>query len=151
MTGGAGKNARGALGIHDCRNFGIEKTIGVDRTMWEIFSLLLVIVFIAAAIIAGALLWRGYVDNGGSGATLFRPKNEKRLEVLEQAGMDGRRRLVLIRRDDTEHLIMIGGPVDVVIETGIETNRSTRSSASVVKAPVVHQTPRTFGKAAGEN
>jgi formyltetrahydrofolate deformylase len=29
--------------------------------------------------------------------------------------VDGRRRLVLIRRDDVEHLIMTGGPVDVVI------------------------------------
>ena len=26
---------------------------------------------------------------------------------------------MLIRRDDVEHLIMTGGPVDVVIETGI--------------------------------
>jgi hypothetical protein len=25
----------------------------------------------------------------------------------------------LVRRDDTEHLIMTGGPVDVLIETGI--------------------------------
>jgi len=32
---------------------------------------------------------------------------------------DGRRRLLLIRRDDVEHLVMTGGPIDVVIETGI--------------------------------
>ena len=38
---------------------------------------------------------------------------------MEQASVDSRRKLVLIRRDDVEHLIMTGGPVDVVIETGI--------------------------------
>lgn len=44
---------------------------------------------------------------------------EHRLLVLDAAAVDAKRRLVLIRRDDTEHLIMIGGPTDIVIETGI--------------------------------
>ncbi|WP_170976605.1 flagellar biosynthetic protein FliO [Rhizobium sp. FKL33] len=44
---------------------------------------------------------------------------EHRLHVLDAAAVDAKRRLVLIRRDDTEHLIMIGGPTDIVIETGI--------------------------------
>ena len=44
---------------------------------------------------------------------------EPRLSVSEQATVDGRRKLLLIRRDDVEHLIMTGGPVDVVIETNI--------------------------------
>ena len=44
---------------------------------------------------------------------------EPRLAVLDAAAVDTRRRLVLIRRDDIEHLIMIGGPTDIVIESGI--------------------------------
>lgn len=48
---------------------------------------------------------------------------EHRLHVLDAAAVDAKRRLVLIRRDDTEHLIMIGGPTDIVIETGINPNR----------------------------
>jgi hypothetical protein len=39
--------------------------------------------------------------------------------VLDSANVDARRRLVLIRRDNVEHLILIGGPTDVVIEPGI--------------------------------
>src|ERR1700694_2683101 len=35
------------------------------------------------------------------------------------ASVDARRRLVLIRRDNIEHLLMIGGPTDVVIEPNI--------------------------------
>lgn len=44
---------------------------------------------------------------------------EPRLMVLDAAAVDPKRRLVLIRRDDVEHLIMIGGPTDIVIESGI--------------------------------
>ncbi|MEP7454936.1 hypothetical protein [Phyllobacterium sp. SB3] len=42
-----------------------------------------------------------------------------RLSVTDAAAVDNRRRLVLVRRDDVEHLIMIGGPSDVVIEQNI--------------------------------
>ena len=42
---------------------------------------------------------------------------------MEQSNLDGRRRLVLIRRDDVEHLIMTGGPVDAVIEQNIAHKR----------------------------
>jgi flagellar protein FliO/FliZ len=122
--------------------------------MWEILYLLLLIVFIAAAIIAGALLWRSYVESGAPGSGIFRSKNEKRLAVVDQASLDGRRRLVLIRRDDTEHLIMTGGPVDVVIETGIESglkaDRKARTGSSVVETPVFSRSSRALGQAAGD-
>ncbi|MBA8878454.1 flagellar biosynthetic protein FliO [Phyllobacterium myrsinacearum] len=42
-----------------------------------------------------------------------------RLSVTDAAAVDNRRRLVLVRRDDVEHLILIGGPSDVVIEQNI--------------------------------
>ncbi|MBA8831002.1 MULTISPECIES: flagellar biosynthetic protein FliO [Rhizobium] len=44
---------------------------------------------------------------------------QPRLQVLDAAAVDARRRLVLVRRDDVEHLIMIGGPSDIVIESRI--------------------------------
>jgi hypothetical protein len=44
---------------------------------------------------------------------------QPRLAVIDAASVDARRRLVLIRRDNTEHLLMIGGPTDVVIEPNI--------------------------------
>ena len=44
---------------------------------------------------------------------------ENRLQVLDSTPVDTRRRLVLVRRDNVEHLIMIGGPTDVVIESRI--------------------------------
>ena len=42
-----------------------------------------------------------------------------RLAVIDAAAVDSRRRLVLIRRDNVEHLLMIGGPSDIVVEPNI--------------------------------
>jgi hypothetical protein len=44
---------------------------------------------------------------------------QPRLAVIDAAAVDGRRRLVLIRRDNIEHLLMIGGPTDLVVEPNI--------------------------------
>src|SRR5205085_262852 len=41
---------------------------------------------------------------------------QARLAVIDAANVDGRRKLVLIRRDNLEHLVLIGGPSDVLIE-----------------------------------
>src|ERR1700680_92899 len=42
-----------------------------------------------------------------------------RLAVIDAAAVDGRRRLVLVRRHNVEHLLMIGGPSDIVVEPNI--------------------------------
>jgi len=55
-------------------------------------------------------------DRLGGGATRGR---QPRLAVIDAAMVDGRRRLVLIRRDNVEHLLIIGGPTDVVVEQNI--------------------------------
>jgi hypothetical protein len=44
---------------------------------------------------------------------------QPRLAVIDAAAVDGRRRLILIRRDNVEHLLMIGGPSDIVVEANI--------------------------------
>ncbi|TBW38180.1 hypothetical protein EYW49_09525, partial [Siculibacillus lacustris] len=42
-----------------------------------------------------------------------------RLGVVDAAAVDTTRRLVLLRRDDVEHLVMIGGPNDLLVESRI--------------------------------
>lgn len=77
----------------------------------------------AAAVAIGlvclvAVLW--IIRNRPSSPFIRGGKNRQpRLAVLDAAAVDTRRRLVLIRRDDVEHLIMIGGPTDIVIESRI--------------------------------
>lgn len=47
-----------------------------------------------------------------------RGKN-RRLSVVDSLAIDPKRQLLIVRRDDVEHLILTGGPQDVVVETGI--------------------------------
>lgn len=54
--------------------------------------------------------------HAGAGA---RPGQRKRLAVVEMTPLDGRRRLVLIRRDDREHLVILGATGETVVEAGI--------------------------------
>lgn len=112
-------------------------------TFWIITLLLACL-----ALIAGGLFFRSYMTGAPIGGALFGPKPEKRLSVSEQASVDGRRRLILIRRDNVEHLIMTGGPVDLVIESGIGAPRARPESET---APAVfNRQPRALNQAAGE-
>jgi hypothetical protein len=116
--------------------------------MWDILTYLLLIVLIAGGLIAAALAARGHLAGTPALAGFFGPKPERRLDVVEHASVDGRRRLVLVRRDDVEHLIMTGGPVDVVIETGIA-SRSVSPPDVLEKQAVFSRPIRSLGQAAG--
>jgi flagellar protein FliO/FliZ len=56
-----------------------------------------------------------------------------RLAVIDAAAVDGRRRLVLVRRDNVEHLLMIGGPTDIVVEPNIV--RATPARDQIAQRP----------------
>jgi hypothetical protein len=83
----------------------------------------LLILFVAAALFVVALVallvWAFKTFFGRPSASSFMRARDKRLGVVATASMKGRRKLVLVRRDEVEHLVMIGGPVDIVVETGI--------------------------------
>lgn len=106
-------------------------------------------VAIALIIVGIALFWflrrRGHMTfmRGGT-------NRQPRLAVLDAAAVDARRRLVLVRRDNVEHLILIGGPSDVVVESGIHRTKSVQadtanqpsSSKPAGRAPARAQQPR---------
>jgi flagellar protein FliO/FliZ len=43
----------------------------------------------------------------------------RRLAIVEVAAIDNKRRLVLLRRDDVEHLVLVAVDSAIVIESGI--------------------------------
>jgi flagellar protein FliO/FliZ len=75
----------------------------------------------------------------GSGAARGR---QPRLAVIDQANVDGRRRLVLIRRDNIEHLLIIGGPSDVVVEQNIVRAATAPREGAAVRPPAADTLPR---------
>ena len=88
------------------------------------------------------------------GATAGRGR-QPRLAVIDAAAVDGRRRLVLIRRDNVEHLLMIGGPTDVVIEPNIVRAASARdvparqpAAADTLPRPIPLGEPDTWAEPA---
>jgi flagellar biogenesis protein FliO len=91
-----------------------------------------IIAFVVVLALIGAAAWlvrRFGVTRLESGGRNRQP----RLAVIDSAAVDGRRKLVIIRRDNVEHLLMIGGPTDVVVETNI-----LRAAAAVARdAPAV--------------
>src|SRR5207237_5014381 len=75
--------------------------------------------FVAVLALIGGAAWlvRRFANNR-LGANTSRGRMP-RLAVIDAAAVDGRRRLVLVRRDNVEHLLMIGGPSDIVVEPNI--------------------------------
>jgi flagellar protein FliO/FliZ len=113
------------------------------------FFLLLIL---AIALVAGGLFLRSYLTGEPIAGNFFAPKPERRLGVVEQTSVDSRRKLLLIRRDGVEHLIMTGGPVDVVIETGIGAPPVRTASAAKAEpdGAVFQRQPRTLGQVVNE-
>ena len=58
-----------------------------------------------------------------TGRTLARGHN-RRLSIVDQLQVDPKRQLLIVRRDDVEHLILTGGPQDLVVEAGIAVERT---------------------------
>ena len=91
--------------------------------------------FVAVLALIGLAAWlvRRFAGNR-LGANTNRSRMP-RLAVIDAAAVDGRRRLVLVRRDNIEHLLMIGGPTDVVVEANIV--RATAGRDQLPQRPAV--------------
>lgn len=86
---------------------------------------LLALAFVLGLIGAIALLAKrfGFTPRAtlpkASAKTKGKSSRGRRLGIVEVLPVDAKRRLVLIRRDDTEHLILLGTDRDTVVEAGI--------------------------------
>jgi len=79
---------------------------------------------------------------------------QPRLAVIDLAVIDNRRRLLLIRRDNVEHLLMIGGPSDIVVEHNIVRAlpvTAQREAALPRSAPESSRMPEVATRAAADS
>jgi flagellar protein FliO/FliZ len=69
---------------------------------------------------------------------------QPRLGVIDYASVDARRRLILVRRDNVEHLLMIGGPTDVVVEANIVRAVAAPRDVALARPAAVEPLPRAI-------
>ena len=114
--------------------FGIAMPLPVKFLL--IFGFVLCVLF--------AFLWAlrrfGTGQLGGAGTR----GRQHRLSVLEWAKVDNRRFLCLVRRDNVEHLLIIGGPTDVVVEANIVRAVAASRDVALARPAAVEPLPRAI-------
>lgn len=116
-----------------------------DTLILGVATLLFVVALLAL------LVWAFRTFFGKASSASLRKARESRLGVIETAAVDSKRTLYLIRRDEVEHLVMIGGPVDVLVETGITGTKARRHPLNpphddVIIAKTEARPPADYGK-----
>jgi hypothetical protein len=117
----------------------MEKLMSVGLV---VLGLVAVGVIVAAAVIAVlhfrfGMFRRRKGRKGGKSGIL----SESRIEVLERTKVDAERQLVLVRCDGIEHLILVGGPSDVVVENDVKKVRGPGAPAPKPAAAVAAERP----------
>jgi len=100
------------------------------REMWvmeELQNLIPIRYLIVAAVVLAVLfvitlLFRALAGRGGGAES-------SRLGVTEILDIDKNRRLILLRRDNVEHLVLVGGGQDLVVEAEISPGLRRRENA----------------------
>ena len=102
-----------------------------------IFTVLAAIVFLVRRLTGGgtALQTRG--------ARARQP----RLGIVDVYELDRARQLILLRRDNVEHLLLVGGPNDVVVERNIQRGQRPLPEATLRPEPVAEPLPDPLAEA----
>lgn len=113
----------------------------------QLMTMLFALGAVLVLIILGVWLLKWILNMSGNPV---RGRN-RRLAVVDTLAVDQKRQLVIIRRDNVEHLILVGGQQDLIVETGIpvveqQVAQTTRRPVPTVPArakpvdPIVPQT-----------
>ncbi|WP_395446987.1 hypothetical protein ACHMW7_18335 [Aminobacter sp. UC22_36] len=94
--------------------------------LWTFAALVLLVIVLVIVKLVRSLTFGTFVAGGRNRKT--------RLAVMDATAIDSQRRLVLVRRDDIEHLLLIGGPTDVVVETDIRMTAPRRPALTGTEA-----------------
>jgi len=121
----------------------LEPIFGASGAIVAQFVITLAVVLALVAVVVW--LVRRYAA-GGLGPTSR--SRLPRLAIVDAMAVDNRRKLVLVRRDNVEHLILIGGPADLVVEPGILRSRSTVSTSPRPATGMAAPAPKPAAKAA---
>lgn len=97
----------------------------------EIARIVISLVAVLGMIGGGALIAKrmGFAAPGGALG------GKKRLSVVETMALDARRRVAIIKCDDTEHLIMLGASGETLVASDISSGADAMTAAETTHAP----------------
>lgn len=98
--------------------------------MWTALALVALLLVLVAVKLFRSLTAGTFIAGGRN--------RRARLAVLDATAIDNQRRLVLVRRDDVEHLILIGGASDLVVERDIHTYEEAAPAEAAPDASISH-------------
>lgn len=84
----------------------------------ELLARMLVSLGLVLGLLA-ALTWAVKKYGARIGLPMVMKRGKARLQLVDVSPLDARHRLVLVRRDNVEHLLLLGGSHPVVVETNI--------------------------------
>ncbi len=84
----------------------------IESYMRFVFALVFVLGLIGVLAALGRRYGMGYKRSSRGG-------DKRRLAIVEVIPIDARRRLILVERDDVQHLLVLGSTSETVVETGI--------------------------------
>ena len=99
-----------------------------------------IIAFVVVLVLIALTAWLVRRFGSGALASAGGRGRQPRLAVIDAATVDARRKLILVRRDNVEHLVMIGGPTDVVIEPNIVRAAAAAREVSAPRAAILPET-----------
>jgi len=104
-----------------------------QAVLWTLLALLVLVILLGVLKLYRTATFGTYVAGG---------RNRKaRLAISDATAIDGSRRLVLVRRDDVEHLLLIGGSSDIVVERDIRIGQQRRAAPPAEREAVPAAVP----------
>lgn len=105
-----------------------------------LLQFLVIFAVIAAAMGAVYGIYRRIAGRGLSlAARAGNRARQPRLGIVDIYELDRQRQLILLRRDNVEHLLLVGGPNDVVVERNVQRGGSARLPSEPVLAAAPEQ------------
>ncbi|HHS82319.1 MAG TPA: flagellar biosynthesis protein FliO, partial [Devosia sp.] len=90
----------------------LTSIFGTQTSIWTVgFALIIVLALIVGGVWLRKLLF-------GASSNIVRGR-QRRLSIVDTMALDNRKSLMLIRRDDVEHLILVSPNNDLVVESSI--------------------------------
>jgi flagellar protein FliO/FliZ len=104
-------------------------TVGDPETIsWARIILAFAVVF---TLLVGLGFVLKFVKERGLKMPGMDSRTPRRLQVIETLPLDIKRRLVIVRCDDNEHLLLLGPDQDIVVETRLNENQPSSRLKSI--------------------